>query len=103
MAKVRLSFDFDLAKINPDADSTDVEAQAIATVEKMLLEPARKIAIQKNIEIRKSDLPHAEKQRLMAETLRLTMLTLSAQANMTAETLDEDAEIDTRHPIELAA
>lgn len=103
MAKVRIAFDFDLHKIAPDANIHDVEAAAREILASMLLHPLRRQANARNIEIRKSDLPFAEKQRLMAEQLRISMLTLSAESNMQVEVLPEDQPILTSHPSELAA
>lgn len=103
MAKVRISFDFDLQKIAPEANMADMEAAAKAVFADLVLHPARKAANAGNIAIRQSDAPFSEKQQKMAELIRATMLTLSAEASMVAQRLPDDVVIQTNHPVELAA
>lgn len=103
MAKVRISFDFDLQKIAPDADMADLDAAARTVFAEMILHPTRQAANAKNIAIRQSDLPFLEKQKQMAALLRASMLTLSAESSMTVQALPQDSVIVTQHPVELAA
>lgn len=103
MAKVRISFDFDLQKIAPDANVRDLESAAKAVFADLVLHPARQAANAKNIAIRQSDAPFSEKQKQMAALLRATMMTLAAEASMTAEALPDSAVLQTQHPVELAA
>lgn len=103
MAKVRISFDFDLQKIAPEANLADMEAAAKAVFADLVLHPARQAANAKNIAIRQSDAPFSEKQKQMAALLRATMLTLSAESSMVVHRLPNEAVIQTKHAAELAA
>ena len=103
MAKVRISFDFDLQKIAPDANPADLETAAKAVFADLVLHPTRQTANAKNIAIRQSDLPFSEKQKQMAALLRATMLTLAAEASMVVDRLPDDARLRTAHPVDLAA
>ena len=103
MAKVKVAFEFDLEKISPDFDRSDIEAAAKEVVATMLLKPTRQRANARNIEARQGDLPYSERQRIMAEALRISMLTLAAESNMTVEPLEAGAEINTLLPLERAA
>lgn len=103
MAKVRISFDFDLQKIAPDANMMDLETAAKSVFADLVLHPTRQAANAKNIAIRQSDIPFSEKQKQMAALLRATMLTLSAESSMVVQKLPDDVVIQTAHPVDLAA